>query len=294
MIHLHAPAIAILTPFDKSGHVDFGAFGDYLKYLHGAGVRTLIVNGTTAEFPSLTQEERQEILEFVRKRYDGALLANISSCSIRECQTHLDHCQKFADALLLLPPFYYASPRPEGIRDFFAATVRRCEKPVYLYNFPRHTQAHLTPELVGSLAAEFPVIKGVKDSSGSVENALALQNAAPDLKIFFGGDSRALEILQEGLHGSSSGAGSALPEYLVKIHRAFHDGRIDDASNLQEQFNKWHHFRKHSGLDEIAITKAAVATRIPGFPTATRPPIVQVDDLMQQKISGIIRDFPSA
>ncbi|MCC5876895.1 MAG: dihydrodipicolinate synthase family protein [Candidatus Sumerlaeia bacterium] len=294
MIHLQAPAIAILTPFDKSGHVDFGAFGDYLQYLHDAGVRTLIVNGTTAEFPSLTQEERQEILEFVRRRFEGALLANISSCSTRECQTHLDHCQKFADALLLLPPYYYASPRPEGVREFLATTVRRCEKPVYLYNFPRHTQVSLTPELVGSLAAEFPVIRGVKDSSGSVENALAYQNAAPNLKIFFGGDSRALEILQEGLHGSSSGAGSALPEYLVGIHRAFHEGRIDKASDMQERFNKWHHFRKHSGLDEIAITKAAVATRLPGFPTASRPPMTSVDDTMRVRISEIIRDFPPA
>lgn len=293
MPDLKAPAIAVLTPFDKSGHVDFGAMGAYLDYLSDAGVETLIVNGTTAEFPSLTQEERQEILEFTRRRFMGGILANISSCSIRECQTHLLHCQQFADALLLLPPFYYASPRPEGIRAFLTGVIRRCEKPVYLYNFPRHTQAPLTPELVGQLAGEYPLVRGVKDSSGSVESALGFLDAAPDLKVFFGGDSRALEILQEGFHGSSSGAGSALPEYLVAIHRLFHEGRIDEASSIQETFNKWHHFRKHSGLDEIAITMAAVAARLPGFPIVSRPPITTVDDAMAAKITEVIREFPA-
>lgn len=268
-----APTFAIVTPFDRTGHVDFGAMGDYLAFLHERGVRSLIVNGTTAEFPSLTQEEREEILEFIRPRFSGSLLANISSPSIRNCQTYLGHARDFADAFLLLPPYYYAAPSQEGLEDFLLSVLKRCEKPVYLYNFPRHTQAPLSAGLVGRLAERFPQLEGVKDSGGSLGHALEYLQETPRLAVFYGGDSRALEVLQEGLHGSSSGAGSPVPEFLLEIHAAFAEGRMEDASNTQEAFNAWNRFRKSVEGDEIAFVKAALSARIPGFPTMTRPPL---------------------
>lgn len=287
-----APTFAIVTPFDRSGHVDFGALGDYLAFLAECGVRSLIVNGTTAEFPSLTDEERHEILEFVRRRFNGTLLANISSCSIRNCQTHLAHAQDHADALLLLPPYYFAAPGPEGLEDFFVTSLKRCEKPVYLYNFPRHTQAPVPAEMVARLAGRFPLLEGVKDSGGSLTHALEYKRLVPRLYILYGGDSRALEVLQEGLYGASSGAGSPLPEFLLEIAAAFHAGRMEDASNAQEAFNTWNRFRKGMEGDEVAVVKAALGARIPGFPSVTRPPLRQLDEQGIRRVRERIDTIP--
>jgi 4-hydroxy-tetrahydrodipicolinate synthase len=59
MVNLHGPIVALLTPFDASGEIEWQAFKTYLSSLYSWGVRTVIANGTTGEFPSLTINERR-------------------------------------------------------------------------------------------------------------------------------------------------------------------------------------------------------------------------------------------
>lgn len=290
---IQSPAFAIVTPFEKSGQVDYGAMGEYLAFLQSEGATDLIVNGTTGEFPSLTQEERQEVLEFVRGRWRGRLVANVSDTAQRNVHTHVHHANKVADALLLLPPFYYASPSAEGVHDFYAGILTRCDKPVYLYNFPRHTQAPLAPELVARLRKEFPIVVGVKDSSGDMDNALATMAASPGIQVFFGGDNRSLEALEKGLHGSSTGAGNPLAARLVGVKAALDKKKRAAAEKHQAALAEWTQWRKTLVLDEVAIVKAALAARITGFPTRTRPPLVAATaEAIKQigdKVRGLVK-----
>jgi len=73
LIKITGPIFAILTPFEASGKIDFTALSEYLSFL---------TNGTTAEFPSLSLEERKALVEHCRKAFDGVILNNVSACCL--------------------------------------------------------------------------------------------------------------------------------------------------------------------------------------------------------------------
>ena len=101
MVNLHGPIVALLTPFDASGEIECQAFKTYLSSLYSWGVRTVIANGTTGEFPSLTTNERQQVIEFVRENFDGTIVNNVSATCVRDVRNLIAGTQGYADFLLL-------------------------------------------------------------------------------------------------------------------------------------------------------------------------------------------------
>ena len=111
MVNLHGPIVALLTPFDVSGAIEWQAFKTYLSSLYFWGVRTVIANGTTGEFPSLTINERQQVVEFVRENFDGTIVNNVSATCVRDVRDLIAGTQGCADFILLFRmPGYWAIP----------------------------------------------------------------------------------------------------------------------------------------------------------------------------------------
>lgn len=275
---IQAPIFAIVTPFDSAGKVDYGAFEEYLAFLGRARVPSLIVNGTTGEFPSMTDEERKKALEICRQRFNGRLIANVSACAVEDCLSLLDHASGVgADAAIVLPPYYYSNATFEGLVQFFRLVTSVSAIPVLLYNFPRHTNVSITPELLSAICRGNDRVHGVKDSSGDVDNALSLKAGQPGLQVFLGSDSGAFNALDRGLDGTVTGGGSAVPECLSGIHESFAAGWKDRALKWQKALDCWTAYRKRTGVLEVAVAKAGLATRIPGFPVQVRPPLTALD-----------------
>lgn len=271
---IRGPIFAIVTPFKRSGEVDYVAFAEYLAFLHHCGVPALVVNGTTGEFPSMTQNERITVMEFCRGHYPGKLIANVSANCFKDCRSLVEHaCAGIADAAILLPPSYYADATFEGLVAYYRLAIGRSTIPVFLYNFPRHTKTEVTPELLSAICSKNPQVRGIKDSSGSLNGALALKSARPDIVVFVGSDSLALATLEKGLDGSVTGGGNPIPECLVGLTKAFEKGRFADAAVWQRIMDGWRSYRKNLSILEIAAAKAGLAARIPGFPTYLRPPL---------------------
>jgi dihydrodipicolinate synthase/N-acetylneuraminate lyase len=97
MVNLHGPIVALLTPFDASGEIEWQAFKTYLSSLYSWGVRTVIANGTTGEFPSLTINERQQAVEFVRENFDGTIVNNVSATCVKDVRDLIAGTQGCAD-----------------------------------------------------------------------------------------------------------------------------------------------------------------------------------------------------
>ena len=171
------PLFAAPTPFDADGDIRLPAFCDFLTFISARGVEGLVVNGTTGEFPSLDHEERRRLYETARTNFDGALVNNISSTNAREANK-LARESASADALLILPPYYFAAISDEGVIEFFRQALEGVNIPVYLYNFPRHVKIELTPSLIESITVACPTIVDVKDSSGVLDAARAFINLA--------------------------------------------------------------------------------------------------------------------
>ncbi len=286
---LGTPVFAIVTPFGLDGRIDIGALREYLALLNDASVPALIVNGTTGEFPSLDDHEKDLVLEACRAEFRGRLLVNVSATDPRAVRATMERQALASDAFLVLPPYYLADPPEEGLSAFFRRALTGTPRLVYLYNFPRHTQAPITPALLRSLIEEGLPIAGVKDSSGSMENATVYRDGVPGLAVYLGSDSKALAALEAGLAGSTSGGAACFPEFLVALTEAFEAGDGPQAQALQAHADQWTMFRKSLACSEPALVKAALAERLPGFPTTVRPPLVAADGETAKRVRREVR-----
>jgi dihydrodipicolinate synthase/N-acetylneuraminate lyase len=289
MPDLTSPIVALLTPFDAGGKIDWRAFETYLAALSSWDVKSVIANGSTGEFPSLTLMERQQIVEFVRRHFKGTLINNISSTCVEDVKTLLAGTDGNGDAVLLLPPYYYAEASNEGLCSFFAKALSGNALPVFLYNFPQHTGNRLDNALVAMLVNQGLPIVGIKDSSGDLPHALAYRAQFPELKIFFADDAGCLAALQNALQGSVTGGANPLPEYLLAIRDNF--GKSGDkAATLQAALDAWNTYRAASPLLEIPLVKAAMGARIENFPIHVRPPFVPAPFEAVEQIHMSVRD----
>jgi 4-hydroxy-tetrahydrodipicolinate synthase len=286
---LQGPIFALLTPFARDGSVDEGALRAYLGFLAGRGVRAIIANGTTGEFASLGAKEKHTVLRVCREAFAGTIIANVSACAVGDVRALIRAASDSCDAFLLLPPFYYADAPEDGLLRFFEACVHDAPRPVLLYDFPRHTGNALAPGLVARVVSEIGPVVGVKDSSGKLENARAKKDAAPEARVFLGADGLALAALRAGLDGSATGAGNAIPEFLVQLAASWSGGDARKAEAIQAEGDSWGAVRRALGAGEIAMAKAAVACRLPGFPTAVRAPLASPDAELTARVAGELR-----
>ncbi len=281
------PLFAAPTPFDMNGEIHLSAYCDFLGFISERGVEGVVVNGTTGEFPSLDADERQVLYTTARESFSGAIVNNISSANAREANALARHSSD-ADALLILPPYYFANVSDEGVIYFFREALAGIETPVFLYNFPRHVKLILTPALVEQIMTACPMIVGVKDSSGDLDVASAFKKLAGVRQVFVGKDTKALAALDAGLDGSITGAGNPFPEFLVGIRQAWASGDTALAQRLQQEFDLWNAFRAAHKFDEPALVKAALARRLPGYPIHVRPPLRALTGQEQDALAAIV------
>jgi len=182
---------------------------------------------------------------------------------------------KLCDAVLLLPPYYFCTPPASGVKAWLKAVLEKCSMPVFLYNFPHHCQASVTPDMYSDLAALCPALCGIKDSSGSLDLARAFKAAAPGLQVYVGNDRAASEVLRCGLDGSVTGASSPCPEALVGMYAAHCRGELEgpEAVACQATLDQWSDVRDGLSCQEVPAVKMAIGVRVRGFGEHTRPPL---------------------
>lgn len=284
-----SPIVAVVTPFDARGAVNKSALRDYLALLSAAGAKTILVNGTTGEFFTMTSHERRVVLEFCREHWLGQIIAHIGSAAIGDAIDLLDHARSHTDYVAALPPYFFASPSEEGVRAYFRQLLLRSDLPLLLYNFPRHAQTDITPSIVAQLAAEFPLLRGVKDSGEDRGISRQFKAARPDMQVFVGDDRAGARCPELGVDGIVTGGGGPVVELPLRIADAVQGDDREHARRLQADFDQWSDARHASPLTEIAFVKAALAVRLPGFPPYVRPPLVSATDTQCEEIRSFLR-----
>ncbi|MFB8005197.1 dihydrodipicolinate synthase family protein [Nocardia sp. NPDC056000] len=287
---ISSPIVAAVTPFDERGVVDYVALGDYLDLLIEAGVQSLLVNGTTGEFPSMSLVERREVVDFCRQRWPRRLIAHVGASAVGDTETLIQAANDCADALAVITPYFFADAPEAGIEEFFECALSSARKPVLLYNFPRHTQNSLAPALVTRLSAKLPLLWGVKDSGKDLSITQEFKARCPRLRVFVGDDRIGIRVAELGIDGVVTGAGGPVPELPLGIAAAVGRGDVVAARHLQATFDCYSDARKAMPLTDIAFVKAALAARLPGFPPHVRPPLVTASAEQCQSIRTFMRD----
>ncbi|WP_165448784.1 dihydrodipicolinate synthase family protein [Nocardia cyriacigeorgica] len=281
--------VAVVTPFDSRFRIDFGALGAYLELLTEAGVRSVLVNGTTGEFASLTVAERRAVVEFCREKWPSQLIAHAGATAAADAVAMVEHANDHADAVAVIAPFFFAGVCVVGVEAFFDQVLASGQIPALLYNFPRHTQLTLDPPMVGRLAARHPLLVGVKDSGKDRSVTRAYQHHAPGLQVLVGDDGLGARISDLGFDGVVTGAGGPVAELPVAIAAALTAGDRGRADQMQARFDHYTQLRRATPISDIAFVKAALGARLPGFPAHVRAPLDQASDECREAIRAFMR-----
>ncbi|MES9829479.1 MAG: dihydrodipicolinate synthase family protein [Candidatus Thiodiazotropha sp.] len=295
---IDGPVFAVVTPFDSFGRIDEGALIRNLDFLSRSGVRSIVVNGTTGEFSSLSSEERNRVVALCRSNYQGKIIAHISSCSYVDSNMMAESASdNGADALLLLPPYYFDIKDRGGLVSYYKKSLDQVDLPAYIYNFPFYTKVSLCVDDVRQIYRACENVVGLKDSGGDFQLSSKFNEISDDFDVFVGGDSVALEVLRAGMKGSVTGAGNPFPEFLVRLNEAWAQGDEGAAIAAQNAFDVWNELRSQFNGYEVSIVKEALAYRVPDFPMAVRSPLVPLEEperaLLRENYSSIMDEVAS-
>jgi len=246
--------VPVPTPFAADDTVDLGAFLSHLDWLAECGVRNLLINGTTAEFFSLTLNEQMDLLRSARANWSGSLVFHVGSPALFQClETARAAEEEGADFIASLPPFYIANAPCGGVVEWFTQLSEATELPFILYNFPTHTGNPLTPEM----SKQIPHW-GMKDSSAD----LSLIPATP--RYFIGGDRKISEAYAMGAVGFVSASANVDPEPYLWIE----EKQTPEFQAAVDALNA-----RTSGSFATARIKQALSEILPGYPSRVRLPL---------------------
>lgn len=235
MKKLYGTGVALVTPFDANGRLDFKSLKRLLTHT-AKGVDYYVVMGTTGESPTLTREEKQKVLSFVRENNSRQLpiVYGIGGNNTQEV-VHLISETNFegVDAMLSVSP-YYNKPSQEGIVSHFNNVADASPVPVILYNVPARTSSNLTAETTLRLAQHKNII-GVKEASGNIEQCMRIIQKKPkNFMLISGDDLLTVALFSVGAIGVISVLANAFPLVFRKMKEYCLAGNFDKAS--VEQF----------------------------------------------------------
>lgn len=203
MVEIGRLLTAMVTPFDKSGEVDYGAAKRLASALVDSGSDGLVVTGTTGESPTLTSEEKIRLWAEVKAEVGdrASVIAGSGSYCTAESAELTKEAEKLGvDGVLLVVP-YYNKPPQDGLYEHFAYIAGNTSLPCIIYNVPSRTVTNIQASTVVRLS-EIGNIVGIKEASADFDQiSKIISGAGPDFKIWSGNDGDTLPILSLGGYG---------------------------------------------------------------------------------------------
>lgn len=228
--------VALVTPMSEDGTVDYDALDRLLDFHRQAGTHGIVATGTTGEASTLDVDEHVAVVAHIVRRVAKRIPviagtgANATSEAIALSRAA---ARSGADACLVVTP-YYNKPTQEGLFQHFAAIARSVETPIILYNVPSRTACDLLPETVARLA-QLPGIVGIKEATGEIDRARAIQALCPPPFAIYGGDdATAVSLGVAGAVGVISVTANVAPAGMSRVWEALLAG---DHAGARERDN---------------------------------------------------------
>lgn len=281
---------AMVTPFSPNGAIDYEKASYLLEHLIANGTDSIIVSGTTGESPTLTLEEKKDLLDFVVKVVNKRIpvIAGTGTNNTAESIELTKNAElSGADGIMLVTP-YYNKPDQKGLYAHFSTIANETSLPVLLYNIPGRSIVNLLPETVIALS-KISNIKAVKEASGSLEQmAEIIDGTADDFVVYSGDDGLTLPLLSIGGRGIISVSSHVVGNEMQQMIKAFQNGQTKRAAQI------------HRAL--LPVFKSLFSTPNPvpvkyalekvGVPTGgVRLPLVAMDANEAEKIDIALEKF---
>jgi len=233
--------VALITPFKSDESIDYDALARLVEHLIKGGTDYLAVCATTAETPTLTDQEKEDITNFVIQKVAGRLpiVLGFGGNNTKAIVEKL-HSADFSgiDAILSVTP-YYNKPSQEGLYQHFSAIAKASPRPVVLYNVPGRTGVNMSAETTLRLAKEFPNICAIKEASGNFPQIdEIIKNKPKDFMVISGDDGITFPLITLGAVGVISVIGNAFPREFSRMVRLALQGDYDNARQIHQHFNE--------------------------------------------------------
>jgi 4-hydroxy-tetrahydrodipicolinate synthase len=231
---------ALVTPFRPDGSVDEQALYALAQWQIESGIQWLVACGTTAETPTLTDDEWLHVLRIIAEAAAGRVpvWAGCTHNSTREAvaRTRAASGIPGITAILSASP-YYNKPTQEGLFEHFKAVARATSLPVVLYNIPSRSGVNLEPPTVLRLIESSENIAGIKESSGILPQITSLITRAPQgFRVYAGDDNMALGVIGIGGAGLVSVSSNQIPAEMAQMVRAALDNEWTAARRLNRKY----------------------------------------------------------
>ena len=292
MKELFGTGVALVTPFNQDGSVDYNGLENLVNYSIEGGVEYLVLLGTTAESATLTKEEKKEVVATIKRVNNGrvpmvlGIGGNNTAAIIQEyAETDLSD---YAAVLTVSP--YYNKPSQEGIYQHYKAIAESTEANIILYNVPGRTGSNIAPETTIRLANEFKNIIAIKEASPDFiqsTNIIRL-NTREDFIVLSGDDEFAVPMTLAGGKGVISVMGQGLPTIFTDMIRKALNKEVDAAFDLHYKLVEITRAIFEEG-NPVGI-KAVLAQKGICQPY-TRLPLVPATEKLNSKIKELLNQF---
>lgn len=291
MISFSGMGVALVTPFNSNGSVDYNSLSALVTSLSNKGVDYWVVLGTTAESSTLTTQEKAQVLQTVIESNHKNLpivLGAGGNDTRALCEQLRTQDPGGVDALLSVVP-YYNKPTQEGLYQHFAAIAKSTELPILLYNVPSRSGVGLAVDTIVRLANDFDTIIGIKEASGDLVYLTDLISRVPeDFIVTSGDDFTAIPAIYLGASGVISVIGQGVPELFSNgIHAAL-NRNISTANKVHRSIQ---HFSRlvfeqgnPSGIKACLTIQGLIENQL-------RLPLIPVSESLKQGIETELKNL---
>ena len=285
---LSGTGVALITPFDSNEAVDYDALGKLIDFDIENGVEYVITLGTTGETPTLTKQEKSDIVNFTYEKVNGRVpvVVGIGGNSTKEV---IENLKSFplekATAVLSASP-YYNKPSQEGIYQHYKALAAASPKPIILYNVPGRTGSNMTAETTLRLAKK-KNIAGMKEASGNMVQCMHILRDKPEEFLLVSGDDHvAMPLIACGMDGVISVAANCFPKDFSEMIRLSLKGDFAAARPL--------HYKCLEGNDLLFAENNPAGVKaflyeLGIIKNVLRLPVVPLSDGIHQKVKAYLK-----
>lgn len=228
--------VAIVTPFQENGEVNYEKFAELLEFQIANKTDAIIVCGTTGEASTLTHEEHLEVIRFCVEKVAGRIpvIAGTGSNCTKTAVYLSKEAEKYgADGILVVTP-YYNKATQNGLYEHFKIVAESVCIPMILYNVPGRTGCNIAPETVVRLCKEVENIVGVKEASGNISQVAKLMSIADGcVDLYSGNDDQIVPLLSLGGKGVISVLSNVAPKQTHDICEKFFTGDVKGSCSEQ-------------------------------------------------------------
>ena len=228
--------VAIVTPMNEDGSVNYEKFGELIEFQIANGTDAIIVCGTTGESSTLTHEEHLDTIKYcvdkVAKRIP-VVAGTGSNCTDTAVYLSQEAEKYGVDGILLVSP-YYNKATQKGLYRHFKTVADSVKVPAILYNVPSRTGCNILPETVVKLCKDVENIVGVKEASGNISQIAHLAAIGQGIvDIYSGNDDQIVPLLSMGAKGVISVLSNIAPQQTHDICAKFFEGKTAESAQMQ-------------------------------------------------------------